>query len=303
MMGKDRPLVIGTRGGRLALMQTQIVLHALRQRWPGLDCTIQIVSTSGDRDRRTALWDLPDRGIQGFFTRQLEQALLDGRIDAAVHSLKDLPTNQPEPLQIAAIMDRNYPEDCLVCNDSDSIEHLPAGARIGTSSLRRAVQIRRIRADLELVPVRGNILTRLAKLDAGQVQALVLARAGLERLGLGSRIARMLDPHRFIPAPGQGALAVQVRRDDGYAKGLICAIDQPLVRILVEAERQVLIETGCGCHAPIGAFAEMIKDNICIHAFIADPDGSRLAIDEIEGHLDQSINLASQLAARLASRP
>lgn len=164
------------------------------------------------------------------------------------------------------------------------------------------MQIRRIRPDLEVVPVRGNILTRLAKLDAGQVQALILARAGLERLGLGSKIAQVLDPRRFIPAPGQGALAVQVRTDDVYAKGLIHTIDQPRVRILVEAERQVLIKTGCGCHAPIGAFAELAKDSICIHAFIADPDGSRLASDKIKGHVDQSISLASELAAELIAR-
>ena len=297
----DRPLVIGTRPGILAQAQAELVVQAIKQRWPLTECQICTITTSGDIDQRTALWALrarPDQ--QGFFTSQLERALAAGQIDCAVHSLKDLPTRQADGLVIAAILDRLYPEDCLVCNLAIAgLEDLPAGSRIGTSSLRRAVQATSIRPDLQVVPLRGNVQTRLAKLDAGLTDAILLARAGLERIGLAKRIAAILEPRHFIPAPGQGALAVQVRAADKEVLELTSALDQPEVRVLVEAERQVLVATGCGCHAPLGAFAEVVSGQVRIHGFMADPQGTRVIRSQIAGMLEDASSLASQLADRL----
>ena len=192
-----RSLTIATRGGALALAQTQIVIAALQERWPNLDCRLKVITTQGDRDQRTALWDLRD---QGFFTSQLEQALLAGEADVAVHSFKDLPTRQVPGLQIGAVCDRHYPEDCLVAaGGAKTLTDLAKAARIGTSSLRRAAQVRQSRPDLQVVPIRGNVETRLSKLDAGQVEAVIMARAGLERLGLAGRISAVLDPQPVHP--------------------------------------------------------------------------------------------------------
>lgn len=296
-----RSLTIATRGGALALAQTQIVVTALQERRPGLECRPKIITTHGDRDQRTALWDLRG-GLQaeGFFTSQLEEALLSGEADVAVHSFKDLPTREVPGLQIGAVCDRQYPEDCLVTlNGVTSLEAVARAARVGTSSLRRAAQVRALRPDLQVVPIRGNLETRLSKLDSGQVEALVLARAGLERLGLTDRISAVLDPHQFIPAPAQGALAVQVRAEDPDAADWLTAIDQPEARMLTEAERQVLISTGCGCHAPVGAFAEKEDGEIHLYAFMGDPAGSRLALRQARGPLDQVRALARRVAADL----
>jgi hydroxymethylbilane synthase len=297
-----RSLTIATRGGALALAQTQIVITALQERWPNLDCQLNVITTHGDQDQRTALWDL--RGAlwaEGFFTSQLEQALLAGEADVAVHSFKDLPTRQVPGLQIGAVCDRQYPEDCLVAASGiKALTDLPKAARIGTSSLRRAAQVRQSRPDLQVLSIRGNVETRLSKLDAGQVEAVIMARAGLERLGLAARIKAVLDPHQFIPAAAQGALAVQVRAEDRDTVGLLTVIDQPQTRRLVEAERQVLISTGCGCHAPVGAFAEMEGNKVHLHAFMADPDGRRLVRRKLSGPPEKAQALAQRIAADLA---
>jgi hydroxymethylbilane synthase len=217
-----------------------------------------------------------------------------------VHSLKDLPTRQADGLVIAAVMDRAFPEDCLVCNGpANGIQDLPSGIRIGTSSLRRAAQVSSIRPDLQVIPIRGNVETRLARLDSGQVEAVLLARAGLERLGLAYRITTILDPRRFIPAPGQGALAVQVRSDDQATYQIASAIDDAKTRLLVEIERQVLVYTGCGCHAPLGAFAQIIEDTLHLYGFMADPQGKNPILARLTGRLDRPFALARQLANEL----
>jgi hydroxymethylbilane synthase len=289
---------IATRGGALALAQTQLIAALLKQQWPDLDYRLHVVTTQGDRDQRTALWDLPNAlGTEGFFTTQLEQALLAARADVAVHSLKDLPTRQAEGLTIGAVCLRQFPEDCLVASgEIRSLDALARGAKVGTSSHRRAVQVRQVRSDLRVVPIRGNVETRLSKLDAGQVDAVILARAGLERLGLAHRISSVFDPRQFIPAPGQGALAVQVRLEDPQTYQVVAAIDDPQARRLVEAERQILVTTGCGCHAPVGAFAEVVGSQVHIHAFMADPEGSHVVRRQIAGPIAQSQALARQIA-------
>jgi hydroxymethylbilane synthase len=290
-------LTVAARGGALSIAQAEIVNAGLQRIYPDLKIEIKTVATRGDRDRRTALWDLKD---SGFFTSQVEDALLAGEADVAVHSFKDLPTRLREGLTIAAVCDRAFPEDCLVSpNPISAIEQLGNSAKIGTSSLRRAVQIRRLRKDLEPVPIRGNVQTRIRKLDKGEFDAVILARAGLERLGLGGKISFCFDARNFIPAPAQGALAVQTRETDIEIGKVVTAIDDEKVRMVTFAERQVLATMQCGCHAPVGAFANIVGDNIEICAFISDLEGENLVRREIVGPASKGQALAEELAQEL----
>jgi len=290
-------LTVATRGGQLAIVQTKIVTAALQRLCPDIKIEIKTVATRGDRDRRTALWDLKD---SGFFTSQVEDALLAGEADFAVHSFKDLPTRLREGLTIAAVCDRQSAEDCLVAREPvSSIEQITESAIVGTSSLRRAVQIRRLRPDLQAVPIRGNVQTRLRKLDKGRFDAVILARAGVERIGLGGKISFCFDPRQFIPAPAQGALAVQTRSDDAVTRKLVAAIDNAKARIITFAERQILVTMQCGCHAPVGAFANIVGDNMEICAFISDLQSENLVRREIVGPASKGQGLAEQLAQEL----
>jgi hydroxymethylbilane synthase len=296
-LARMKILTVATRDGALALAQTKIVSAALQRLCLDIKIEIKIVATTGDRDRRTALWDLKD---SGFFTSQIEDALLTGEADLAVHSFKDLPTRSREGLTITAVCDRRFAEDCLVGREHvTSIEQMAELAKIGTSSLRRAVQIRRLRPDLQAVPVRGNVQTRLRKLDKGDFDAVILARAGVERIGMGDKISFCFDPRQFIPAPAQGALAVQARSDDVKTAKLVAAIDDKKVRMVTFAERQVLVTMQCGCHAPVGAYANIVGDNMEICAFISDLQGERFVRREIVGPALKGQGLAEQLAQEL----
>lgn len=286
--------IIATRGGELAIAQTEIVTGALKKIYPDIQFKIKKITTRGDRDRRTALWELKD---SGFFTSQLENALLAGKADFAVHSFKDLPTRHQDGLTIAAVCDRQFVEDCLVATDVvDSIEQLPLSAKVGTSSLRRVAQLKRLRPDLKVIPVRGNVKTRIKRLDSGDVDAIILARAGVERLGLGHRIVFCFDPAKFIPAPAQGALAVQIRSDDVTTRKIAAAIDDKEARVAGFAERQVLVTMQCGCHAPVGAFAKITGSDIEIYAFISDLEGRNFIERQIVGPTKKSNKLAEQIA-------
>jgi hydroxymethylbilane synthase len=306
-----KALTIATRRGELAVAQTQTVVAALKARHPGIEIRIREVTTAGDRDRRTALWDLKDTG---FFTSCLEDALLAGEADVAVHSFKDLPTEGRDGLAVTAVCDRQWPEDCLVCSvparasgqtpygvttKISSIEELPRGARIGTSSLRRAAQLKHLRPDVELVPLRGNVQTRIRKLRTTDLDAIVLARAGLERLGLGKMISIVFDPRQFIPAPAQGALAVQTGSDDAETVALVRTIDDEMSRALASAERQVLVAMQCGCHAPAGAYAESHDGAIEMCAFLSDVQGRQIIRRQVCGPLSQGLQLGEQLAREL----
>jgi len=292
-------LTVATRGGELAIAQTEIVTGALKKVYPDIQFKIKKVTTGGDHDRRTALWELKD---SGFFTSQLENALLAGEADFAVHSFKDLPTRQQDGLTVAAVCDRQFTEDCLIAaNSVRSIEQLPHSAKIGTSSLRRVAQLKRLRANLNVIPIRGNVKTRIKKLDKGDVDAIVLARAGVERLGLGHRIAFCFDPTEFIPAPAQGALAIQTRSDDVTTRKIVAAIDDRQARVAGFAERQVLVTMQCGCHAPVGAFAKITGSDIKIHAFISDLQGRNFIERQIAGPTKKSNKLAEQIANDLLS--
>jgi hydroxymethylbilane synthase len=290
-------LTVVTRGGALAVAQTKFVVASLQEIHPHLDIKVRQVTTRGDRDRRTALWSLKDTG---FFTSQLEEALTAGEADFAVHSLKDLPTIEREGLTIAAVFDRNFVEDCLICNSPvGSLNELPKGARIGTSSLRRAAQLRHLRPDLEPTPLRGNVQTRLKKLDAGQFDAILLARAGLERLGLGDKISFVFDPTEFIPAPAQGALGIQSRAGDDKTNKILAAIDDPEARTTAMAERTILTTMQCGCHAPVGAYAKITAGKIEIRAFICDLQGENHIARQTAGPATEAEALATQLAQDL----
>jgi hydroxymethylbilane synthase len=291
-MGKV--LTVATRGGQLAMAQTNIVVSALKEQYPDIKINFKRVTTAGDSDRQTALWDLKE---SGFFTSKVEEALLAGEADFAVHSFKDLPTKERQGLTIAAVCDRQFAEDCLIVqNDISSIDQLPKTAKIGTSSLRRAAQLRHLRQDIEPTPIRGNVTTRLKKLEEGKFDAIILARAGVERLGLADKISFGFEPNQFIPAPAQGALAVQTRSDDAMTTKLIAAIDDEKARIVCSAERQVLVTMQCGCHAPVGAFADYLGDNVKIIAFICDLQGQQFIRREISGAASQANLLAEQIA-------
>ncbi len=290
-------LTVATRGGRLAIAQTEIVISVLKKIHPDVQIKIKKVTTEGDRDKRTALWKLK---TSGFFTSQVEDCLLAGEADFAVHSFKDLPTRQREGLTIAAVCDRQFAEDCLITADSvSSIDQLRAAAKIGTSSLRRVVQLRRLREDLEPTPIRGNVLTRIRLLEERKFDAIILARAGMERLGLGEKVSFCFDPKQFIPAPAQGALAIQTRSGDAATSKLIAAIDDKVARTIAFAERQILVTTQCGCHAPVGAFAKIDGDDIEICAFVSDLEAENFVRREITGPVVEAGKLAEKIANEL----
>jgi hydroxymethylbilane synthase len=300
-----KTLTIATRTGSLAIVQTQIVVSAIRKLFPALDIRIKKIASEGDKDRRTTLWELKETG---FFTSLLEDALLADQADVAVHSFKDLPTAIREGLTIAAVLNRKFPEDCLVCASLvKSLDELPKEAIVGTSSLRRTVQLKRLRNDLKCVPIRGNVPTRLKKLEQGdslrdRFDAIVLARAGLERLGLGDKISIIFDPTQFIPSPAQGALAVEVRADDAETKEIVSKLDDKDARITTTAERLVFSALGCGCHAPAGVFAQIDGSKITISACFSDPDGQNFSHATISGLIAQSAKLAQSLADKLRQK-
>ncbi|MFH1719789.1 MAG: hydroxymethylbilane synthase [Planctomycetota bacterium] len=288
---------VATRGGALAIAQTEFVISTLKGIHPGVQINVRQITTSGDRDRRTALWNLKDTG---FFTSQVEDALLAREADFAVHSFKDLPTAQRDGLTIGAVFDRNFVEDCLVAKEPvGSIDQLKKSAKVGTSSLRRAAQLRHLRADLEPVPVRGNVQTRINLLDTGKVDAVLLARAGLERLGLADKISFVFDPAVFVPAPAQGALGIQMRTDDADTDKLISSIDDANARTVTSAERKILTTMQCGCHAPVGAHAIITGEDIQIRAFISDVEGKNYIGREVTGPAADAETLAEKIANEL----
>ncbi len=287
-------LTAATRGGKLAVAQTEIVLSALKKIHPDIKIGIKKITTSGDRDKTTTLWKLEE---SGFFTSQLEDVLLAGDADFAVHSFKDLPAQGRSGFAVVAVLDRKFPEDCLLAAQKiSSIGQLPTRSRIGTSSLRRMVQIKRLRSDCQVLPIRGNVTTRLRKLAEGQFDAIILARAGLERLNSADKISLVLEPAEFVPAPAQGALAVQTRADDKALAELVSAVDDKNARTTCLAERRILEITGAGCHAPAGAFARIAGDDIIIEAFISDLEGKNFIKRRIEGPIADALNLADKLA-------
>ena len=255
----------------LALAQCRAFVARLRAAYPSLEARELQVVTSGDR-----IQDLPlsEVGGKGLFVKEIEEALLEGRADFAVHSMKDVPAALPQRLTLACIPAREDPSDVLVAPRHGTLDALPRGARVGTSSLRRSVAIVARRPDLQVVPLRGNVDTRLRKVDAGECDAVVLARAGLVRLGLEGRVTEVLSFEVSLPAPGQGALGIECRDDDAEVRSLLARLHDGAVATCVAAERGVLEAVGGDCKTPLGALAERVDGSLRLRAFVARPDGS-----------------------------
>jgi hydroxymethylbilane synthase len=288
-------IAIGTRGSALALAQARIVSDALER--DGRQTRLVIIETEGDRRAPDTAWG------EGAFVAAIEQAVLDGRVDLAVHSAKDVPIEQDPRLRIAAYLPRADPRDALVVRAEAAarrLADLAPGTRVGTDSPRRTGFVRASRPDLVVHPLHGNVDTRLRRLDEGQTDALLLACAGLDRLGLGDRIAERLAPDVVPPAPGQGAIAIQIRADDGRMLGLAAAIDDPRTRTAVEAERAFLETSGGGCRAPIGALATLVGNELHLVAGYASPDGGTMTLERRTGPVADGRAIAVNLAREMA---
>jgi len=288
---------LGTRGSKLALAQSQFVADQLVRL--GADVEVAVITTTGDRVSSPP----PDSGVIGIFVKELETALIGGAIDLAVHSLKDMPTELPDGLALGAVLSRASALDALVCRGrAMTLDQLPPGARVGTSSLRRRAQLLHHRRDLRMLPVRGNVDTRLRKLDAGEFDAIVLAQAGLERLRLGELEPYVIPPEVCLPAPGQGALAIQIRADDDGMVSVLWPLEDSDTRACVTAERSLLKALGGGCRAAVGALGTVIGGNLHLEGVVADPDGSSLLRGAVEGAPSEAENLGQTLARTLLER-
>ncbi len=272
-------LTVGTRGSGLALVQTEAVIAALRAKSPDIDAAVEVIRSTGDEEAEAPLESL---GI-GIFTKTIENALLEERIDLAVHSLKDLPTTTAPGVTVVAVLEREDPRDVLVNRWSKSLLDLPGGARIGTSSPRRTAQLRHGRKDVDFIPIRGNVETRISKAQGPDYDGTIVAAAGVKRLGLTKHVAEYLSPHICTPAPGQAALAVEVRTRDTDLLALVRRIVHKPTAAAVEAERSLLRAAGGGCQLPIGALAEVDGDEMRLFATVTPVDGSVSYRVEVNG--------------------
>ena len=293
-------LRLGTRASALATTQSGLVADIVRERL-GREVELVEVSTEGDRNPAP----LAQMGGTGVFVSALRDALLDGHVDFAVHSLKDLPTAADDDVVLAAVPRRADPRDALVARDGATLTHLPAGSRIGTGAPRRAAQLRALGYGFEIVPIRGNVDTRLGKVASGELDAVVVAAAGLDRLGRRDVATEVLDPGQLLPAPGQGALAIECRRgDETLAAQLAATLDDATSRAAVAAERALLARLEAGCTAPVGALADVAvgdegEEEIYLRAVVADIDGSRAVRLSMTGELGTAEDVGNRLAAAL----
>ncbi len=271
-------LRIGSRGSQLALWQAHHISGLLRDR--GHEVELEIIKTTGDKITDVALAKV---GTKGMFTKEIEEALADRRIDLAVHSLKDLPTELSAGFEIAAITARENPRDVLCSRKYKGIEDLPRGARVGTSSLRRQAQLKAVRPDLGIHPLRGNVDTRLRKLEAGEYDAIILAAAGLNRLGKTQLVRQVIPAEIMCPAAGQGALGIEIRAGDAVTRQHLLFLDDAAARTATTCERALLNKLGGGCQVPIGAFAQVRNGRLHLEAIVADPDGSKVLRESREG--------------------
>src|ERR1700741_1706977 len=313
-------LRIGSRGSQLALWQANHISALLRAR--GHEVEIEIIHTTGDKITDVALAKV---GTKGMFTKEIEEALAAGKVDLAVHSLKDLPTELPKGFEIAAITERQDPRDAFCSRHYSKIEELPKRARVGTSSLRRQAQLKAIRPDLDIHPLRGNVDTRLRKLEQGEYDAIILASAGLKRLGKTELIKQIIPAEIMCPAAGQGALGIEIRQGDAKTRDLLAFLNDPNARAATTCERALLNSLGGGCQVPIGAFAEVRRQNnregheftraessppnsaalaagvgLHLESIVADPDGSKVLRDSRDG--DDPEKLGNEAAASLLAR-
>ncbi|MDD4320382.1 MAG: hydroxymethylbilane synthase [Acidaminococcaceae bacterium] len=289
-------MIIGTRQSLLALWQSNYIADRLREKYPDCTVTLKKIVTKGDRILDVPLAKIGDKGL---FTKELETALVEGEIDLAVHSLKDMPTKLPTGLILTAITERAKAGDAFVSNKYKHIEDLPKRAVLGTSSLRRRAQILAARPDLEIVDLRGNVDTRLKKLDTGNMDAIILAAAGLERLGYKDRIREIIPNSFCLPAVGQGALAIETRENDHEIRSMLGFLNHEITQQATDAERAFLALLGGGCQVPIGVHATIENNNIEITAVIASLDGSTVLRDKIQGQTKDNIALGTALGRKM----
>jgi len=292
-------IVLATRGSALALWQAEATSHVLRAGSADTSVEILTVKSGGDTDQTT---DLARFGRTGIFTAEVDDALLSGRAQIGVHSLKDVPTTLPDGLVLGGVLPRGPAEDVLVSREGLSLDALPMGARVATGSVRRAAMLRRLRPDLEFVAIRGNVDTRLVKLARGEADALVLAHAGLERLGLASRITQIFSKEQCVPAPSQGIVALVCRADDAAVRRLLERVRDRDAMAEALAERALLHALHGGCNAPIGAHARAHEKTLTLHARVVSLDGRECLDDHIEGSVDDAEALGLALAQLLAAR-
>lgn len=287
---------IATRKSPLALWQAEFVKAELQKNHPELQVELVPMSTQGDKILDTPLAKI---GGKGLFVKELEVAILEGRADIAVHSMKDVPMEFPKGLELAVICEREDPQDAFVSNHYSSIESLPEGAIVGTSSLRRQCQLKAQRPDLQINDLRGNLGTRLGKLDQGQYDAIILASAGLIRLKMPERIAQKISPDYILPAGGQGAVGIECRSDDMKTKSLLACLNHSQTAIRVKAERAVNNHLQGGCQVPIGAFAQINGEEITIDALVGSTDGSEIIQHQITGSIEHAEQLGVEIAEQL----
>jgi len=294
-MKSAKRIVVGSRGSKLAIIQSQLVISELAKTHPHLQFELLAITTTGDRRKHTPLEEL---GGVGVFVKELEDALSKRRIDLAVHSLKDMPTETPEGFRLAAVTERADPRDALV-SSLGKLAELPPGARVGTGSQRRAVQLLAQRPDLEVRPLRGNVDTRLGKVSSGELDAIVLAAAGLVRLGLESVITEYLPPEVFVPAVGQGALGIEVRAEDDETAEMVGRVNHEASWLGVTSERAFLESLGGGCRVPIGALATVEDTRLHLMGMVADPIGGEILYAEVEGSALAPEEAGTQLAQKM----
>jgi hydroxymethylbilane synthase len=294
-----RSLVLGTRGSRLAVWQAEWVQARLRESAPDVTVTLRRIKTSGDK-----ILDVPlaTIGGKGLFVKEIEDALLQGDIDLAVHSMKDVPTVLPGGLEILCVPAREDPRDALISREAKPLDRLPKGARVGTSSLRRQAQLLHHRPDLRIEMLRGNLDTRLRKLRDGEFDAVVVAAAGLKRMGWLEQVTEYLPSDVSLPAIGQGALGLEGRGDDAFVRGVVASLDDAPTRTAVTAERALLERLEGGCQVPIAAHARLSEGRLHLEGLVASVDGRRLVRDSIEGPVASARELGRRLAEQLLRR-
>jgi len=292
-MSSPQPLRLGTRGSALARWQADWVASQLQQQ--GIEVSIILISTTGD----TQTGSLTTGGSPGLFTKEIQAALLRDEIDVAVHSLKDLPTQSSEGLSLAAIPLRESPWDVLVSSQSASLDQLATGACVGTGSPRRKAQLLHIRPDLQVTEVRGNVDTRLKKLADGQYDAIVLAEAGLRRLGLHDRITEVLTPTQMLPAVGQGALGIEIRSQDQQRQDILASLNDPATVAAVTAERTVLSTLQAGCLAPVATWGRVDDEQLLLDAIVLNGDGSQRLVAQGQGSISQVTEIGQDVAQQL----
>ncbi|NNJ99800.1 MAG: hydroxymethylbilane synthase [Desulfatitalea sp.] len=294
-----RTLRIGTRGSQLALWQARWVQSAIQTHWPQIHVELSIIKTTGDKiiDR-----PLSQVGGKGLFVKEIEEALLAERVDLAVHSMKDMPAEIPAGLAVGAVPARENPQDALVSDHYGALDELPQGARVGTSSLRRAAQLLHQRPDLKIVPLRGNLGTRLKKLTDTDLDAVILAAAGLRRLGLADRITLLLSAEQMLPAVGQGALCIQTRDGDPLVSPVLGPLDDADARTAIAAERAFLTRLEGGCQIPLAGFAQVSGKRVTMTGLVAEPDGRTIIRESAEAPVEAATGMGKALAETLLAR-